>query len=129
VQTERPLQYAETLTAHDHAVAFYETPEQKWRLVANHLKLNLNDATPAFYVSYFEDADRVRGSLRERGIDIDRQRANGRFKILEFGEHVKNQRFDRMALELKGVCDQFSGGGGTDPGSRRFNLNNQEGFR
>jgi len=84
---------------HDHAVAFYENPEEKWRLISNHL----GNGSSALYVCYFEEPDGARESLEEHGVDVRRAERLGRFRILELGEHVRNERFDEIASVLKFV--------------------------
>ena len=104
MQTQQAVEYVRTLTAHDHAVAFYDKPEEKWRLISNHL----SNGSSALYVCYFEAPDQVRESLEEYGVDVRRAEKHGRFRILELGEHVRNERFDDIASELKFVYAQLA---------------------
>jgi len=110
---EQSIEFARSLKAHDHAIAFYEEPDEKWRLISNFLGQSLKFGEPAFYVCYFEDPDTVRDSLKGHGIDVRPHERRGSFKILELGDHVKAEEFDTIASELKLAYAELSRNDGT----------------
>ncbi len=106
------LDYIQSLVAHDHAIYLYGNAEEKWRVISKHLAEALDVGGAGFYVCYFENPEHVRRTLTDYGIDTDRYERHNRLRILEFGDHVKNERFDTMASELTAVYDKLAGKGG-----------------
>lgn len=105
---EQTIDYLSKLGAGQHAIAFYEKPEEKWRIVCAHLDQNFRNTKPAFYACYFEDPDLVRRSLQGQEIDIDRYEKQGSFEILDLGDYVRNERFDRIAEILAVTVDKLA---------------------
>ena len=109
---ERTLEYVRILKGSEHAVAVYDNPEDKWRLVSTHIAEAFDKGGGAFYVCYFENPQDVRAQLKRHGIDTDLHEKRGDFTIVEFGDYIKEERFYKIGSELSEISNQLLTKGG-----------------
>jgi DNA-binding PadR family transcriptional regulator len=108
VEPQQISDYARNLESHDHAVLFYETPEEKWRVISNHLRCALENGYPAVYICHFEEPDQVHEGLKRHGIDVLAHESHDTFRILELGDYFRQEEFNQIEAELKTVYEQLA---------------------
>jgi hypothetical protein len=107
VRAEETLDYVRNLTAHDHAVLFYESPEEKWRVISSHLGYALENGNKAVYVCFFEEPDQVREGLKQNGIDVPTHERHGRFTIWEWSDYLKREEFEQIDREVRVLYEEL----------------------
>jgi DNA-binding PadR family transcriptional regulator len=107
VRAEETLDYARNLTAHDHAVLFYESLEEKWRVISSHLSYAWENGNKAVYVCCFEEPDQVREGLKQNGIDVPTHERHGRFTIWEWSDYLKREEFEQIDREVRVLYEEL----------------------
>ena len=108
VRADEILDYARNLTDYDHAILFYESSEEKWRVISSHLSYALENGNHAVYVCYFEEPDQVREGLKQYGIDVPIHESDGRLTILGWSDYLKREEFQKMDTELRILYEELA---------------------
>jgi DNA-binding PadR family transcriptional regulator len=107
-RAEEILQYVRNLRDYDHAILFYDSPEEKWCVISSHLSYALENESHAVYVCYFEEPDQVREALKQYGIDVRIHESDGRLTISDWSSYLKHEEFQKMDTELRILYEELA---------------------
>jgi len=83
-QKEYVLNYLQNLTIGDHAVLFYETPDEKQQCLFTFLRGGLERGEVAVYVAGEEPPEQVRRDMEKFGIEVEECEAEGSLKVYNY---------------------------------------------
>ncbi|MFQ6084727.1 MAG: MEDS domain-containing protein [Candidatus Bathyarchaeia archaeon] len=78
------LDHVKGLSAHDHVVHFYETEEDKHRVLFSFVESKLKSGEIVQYYIHGGKPGEVKGKMKKHGIDVDRFEKDGLLEIIDF---------------------------------------------
>lgn len=106
------LEYAKRLRDNQHALAVYDDPRAKWRLVSTYISEAFNQHERALYFCHFENPQDVRFQLKQSGIDTELHEKRGHFRIIEMGDNIRDEKFRSIASQLSDIFIDLATAGG-----------------
>ncbi|HKZ94548.1 MAG TPA: MEDS domain-containing protein [Candidatus Bathyarchaeia archaeon] len=118
MEKEAVLDLVPQLKPTDHAIMFYEYPEDKYRVLFDYLKAGLDSQEAVAYVAGIDETpSQVRNLMQKRGIDADLCEKKGMLQIMSYkdwyliGGEFNVQRTIALWARLLGdaLADGFKG--------------------
>jgi sugar-specific transcriptional regulator TrmB len=91
---EKLLHVLEDLRPTNHTIILYETPEAKYNVLFNYVRLGLENGEAAAYISS-ESPSQIRDAMKRFGIDVEKYEKTGALHILEHNDfYIIDGKFD-----------------------------------
>lgn len=89
------LKFVRTMHARDHAILFYNNPQDKQEILFTFLKAGLDAGEATMYVASEETPFEIRRAMEQFGIDVRHFEKNGGLRILDYREwYLIDGQFD-----------------------------------
>jgi sugar-specific transcriptional regulator TrmB len=104
---EKLIHVLEDLRPTNHTIIMYKTPEAKYTVLFNYVKLGLENREAAAYISSEQSPSQVREAMKRFGIDAGKYEKTGALRILEGCDfYVIDGKFD-AALTINKLSKMY----------------------
>jgi sugar-specific transcriptional regulator TrmB len=79
---EKMMHVLRDLRATNHAIILYESPEAKYNILLNYLKIGLENGEAVAYIATEENPSQIRDVMKRFGIDVEKYEKAGALRIL-----------------------------------------------
>jgi len=79
---EKVIRFMEQLRPTNHLIFVYDSPEAKYNVLFNYLKVGFNNGEAAVYVASDENPSRIREAMKQFGIPVEEYEKTGALHIL-----------------------------------------------
>jgi len=83
---DKLISYMEKLRPTNHLLFVYDSPEAKYNVLFNYLKVGVNKGEAGVYVTSDEDPSKIREAMKRFGIDVDKYEKAGALSITRYEE-------------------------------------------
>lgn len=91
---EKVAHLMEKLSPTNHLIFFYDTPEAKYNVLFNYLKVGLDNGEAAVYVASDEKPSQIREAMKRFGINVEEYEKTGAICILGYEDiYIMNGKF------------------------------------
>ena len=92
---EKAIRYVRSLRPTDHVIFLYESPEAKYDVLFNFLKVGLENGEAAVYIASEENPSEIRDAMKRFGIEVEKNEKTGALRILGYNDHyIIEGKFD-----------------------------------
>jgi hypothetical protein len=81
---EKMVQFMEQLRPKNHLVFAYDSPEAKYNVLFNYLKVGLENGEAGVYVAADENPNQIRNAMKQFGIEVEKHEKTHALKILGY---------------------------------------------
>jgi hypothetical protein len=95
---EKVIRFMEQLQPTNHLIFVYDSPEAKYNVLFNYLKVGLDNGEVAVYVVSDEKPSQIRAAMQQFGIPVDENEKTGALHILRHEDiYIVDGRFSMTA--------------------------------
>ncbi|UCH32462.1 MAG: MEDS domain-containing protein, partial [Candidatus Bathyarchaeota archaeon] len=91
---EKLVGYMEQLGPTNHLIFVYDSPEGKYKVLFNYLKVGLDNGEAGLYVASDEEPSKIREAMKQFGIDVDKYEKAGALSIIRYEDiYIADEEF------------------------------------
>ena len=92
---EKLIHVLKDLRPTNHTIIMYETPEAKYNVLFNYVKLGLENGEAVAYIGSEESPSQIRDAMKRFGIDVEKYEKTGALRVLECNDfYIIDGKFD-----------------------------------
>ena len=92
---EKLIHVLKDLRPTNHTIIMYETPEAKYTVLFNYVKLGLENGEAVAYIGSEESPSQIRDAMKRFGIDVEKYEETGALRVLECNDfYIIDGKFD-----------------------------------
>jgi len=92
---EKVTRFVKHLSPSEHAIFLYQSPEAKYEVLFNYLKVGLENGEAAVYIASEENPSQIRGAMKRFGIEVEKNEKTGALRILGYKDYyIIDEKFD-----------------------------------
>ncbi len=92
---EKLIRVLKDLRPTNHTIIMYKTPEAKYAILFNYLRLGLENGEAVAYVGSEESPSQIRDAMKRFGIDVEKYEKTGALSVLECNDlYIIDGKFD-----------------------------------
>ena len=92
---EKLIHVLKDLRPTNHTIIMYETPEAKYNVLFNYVKLGLENAEAVAYIGSEESPSQIRDAMKRFGIDVEKYEKTGALRVLEYNDfYITDGKFN-----------------------------------
>lgn len=86
MEAREVIHFVRNMKPHDHAILFYDTPENKHTILFNFLNAGLEEGKGALYICSEEAPEQIRREMEAFGLDVKKFEKENALKIYNYDE-------------------------------------------
>lgn len=112
--SDEVIDFARNMKPTDHVILFYDTLENKRKILFSFLADGLEKGKGAVYICSEETPEQIRNGMKGFSIDVEKNEKEGRLVVSNYDEwYIENEQaeFIRILAIWKERCDKFAKNG------------------